>query len=81
VVRATFDFLGEPWEPEVLRFNAKPHDFGTGDPEAQVLRGFRPSIGNWKRWNPEHVATATEHLQRYMEPLGYSNLLTDHRTA
>ena len=34
-----FDFLGEPWEPEVLNFNKKQHDFGLQDSRILETRG------------------------------------------
>ncbi|MFG0251781.1 MAG: hypothetical protein ACF8NJ_02785, partial [Phycisphaerales bacterium JB038] len=48
------------------------HDLGTGDPEAQVLRGFRPSLGSWQKWDQPLLERAVGALGEYLETLGYS---------
>jgi len=72
VLKGMFEFLDEPWEEEVLFYHTKPHDWGTGDPKAKTSKGFRPSIGNWKRWPREQIEYAAEKLQPQLDQLGYS---------
>lgn len=71
-LRRAFEFLGEPWEPEVLAYHKAEHDWGTGDPDANTSSGFRPSVGNWKRWEPEQIRKAGEILRAQCERLEYS---------
>ncbi|MEM1209447.1 MAG: sulfotransferase [Planctomycetota bacterium] len=71
LLRGMFEFVGEPWEEAVLNFNDMPHDQGTGDPEAQVLRGFRPSLSNWRGWKQADIDTAWQRLGDLPTQLGY----------
>jgi len=66
-----FDFLGEPWEPEVLNFNKKQHDFGLQDDKILEAGGFKPSTGNYREWNEEEIAAAKEVTADTMIKLGY----------
>jgi hypothetical protein len=49
-VRRVLDFLGEPWDPAVLRFHqhAHDHDAGLEDRKATLARGFEPNSGAWR---------------------------------
>jgi len=71
-LRELLDFLGEPWEESVLRFNEQEHDRGQGDPSATSFDTFKPSIGNWKAWDDEMVDKAVEVLKPVMDELGYT---------
>lgn len=71
ILRRMFDFLGESWEDQVLRFNEQKHDIGVGDAEAQMLRGFSPSINNWQSWPCELIDKATVELGPVIRSLGY----------
>lgn len=71
-LRDLFKFLGEPWEPAVLDYHQFKHDFGWGDSEAQLLKGFRPSMGNWQSWSVGQKSIAIELLQPHLDSLGYS---------
>jgi hypothetical protein len=66
-----FDFLGEPWEPEVLNFNKKQHDFGLQDDKILETMGFKPSMGKYREWNEEEIAAAKEITADTMIKLGY----------
>jgi protein-tyrosine sulfotransferase len=66
-----FDFLGEPWEPEVLNFNKKQHDFGLQDSKILETRGFKPNIGTYDCWSAEEIAAAKEITADTMIKLGY----------
>ena len=49
-VRRVLDFIGEPWDPAVLRFHEHPHDHDAGleDRKATLARGFEPNFGTWR---------------------------------
>ena len=66
-----FDFLGEPWEPEVLNFNKKQHDFGLQDSRILETRGFKPSMGNYSKWDANEIGSAKEVTADTMIKLGY----------
>ncbi|MEM6749777.1 MAG: sulfotransferase [Planctomycetota bacterium] len=71
VLREAFEFLGEPWDPCVLRFNDKQHDMGVGDSEAQVFRTFRPSVNNWAHWTEAMRQRGRAVLGEHLDALGY----------
>jgi hypothetical protein len=66
-----FEFLDEPWEPEVLNFNKKQHDFGLQDSRILETRGFKPSTGNYRKWDANEIAAAKEVTADTMIKLGY----------
>jgi hypothetical protein len=66
-----FEFLGEEWEPEVLNFNKKRHDFGLQDSKILETRGFKPSTGNYRKWDADEIAAAKEITADTMMKLGY----------
>jgi len=72
VLREMFEFLGEPWEQQVMAFNDQKHDIGVGDAEAMVIKGFRPSLNNWHHWTDAQVAQARELMGEVCDRLGYS---------
>lgn len=72
VLRPLFEFLGEPWEPQVLDFNRQKHDYGLGDHNAQVYKTFKPSMDNWKHWPAEDQRRAFEVLEPWLTRLGYT---------
>lgn len=51
VGRGMFEFLGLPWEPEVLRFHAFSHDFGASDTRARVSRSISAGTGHATQWS------------------------------
>ncbi|MEM7682701.1 MAG: sulfotransferase [Planctomycetota bacterium] len=71
VLREAFAFLGEPWDPAVLRFNDQKHDVGVGDSEAQVFRTFHPSVNNWANWSPAMLERGGAVLGAHLDALGY----------
>lgn len=81
VLRAACDYLGEEWDPQMLRHDEVPHDFGHEDPIARVTRGFQPSQGNWRQWSPQQLDVAASILQPIMSPLNYSRETSEHRAA
>ena len=66
-----FEFLGEPWEPDVLNFNKKQHDFGLQDNKILETGGFKPSIGKYREWNADEIAAAKAVTADIMMKLGY----------
>jgi len=66
-----FNFLGESWEPEVLNFNKKQHDFGLQDHKILETGGFKPSMGNYRNWDEEEIIAAKEVTADTMIKLGY----------
>lgn len=66
-----FEFLCEEWEPEVLNFNKKQHDFGLQDDNILQDRGFKPSTGNYRKWDADEISAAKEVIGKTMMKLGY----------
>ena len=71
VLRDVFEFLGEPWEEQVLAFYKQPHDRGRGHADAAFMKGFRPSLENWKGWTPEQIRLAGDIVAPQLEQLEY----------
>ena len=72
-VRRLFDFLGEAFEPAVLRFNDQPHDRWAGhqDIKAVASRDFQPNVGTWRREPPERVKGMVAEAGERLRELGY----------
>ena len=66
-----FEFLGEPWDPEVLRFADKQHDFGLQDSKILDSKGFSPNIGAHRSWSAQEIRLACGLIGPTMEKLGY----------
>lgn len=49
-LRLMFEFLGEPWSPNVLRFNEARHDFGLEDDRVKHTRGFERLSHRFHEW-------------------------------
>jgi len=64
-------WLGEPFDPNMLRHSEEPHDFGTEDPIARGTKGFQGSYENWRAWSPPQVEQATSVLEMLIESMGY----------
>jgi len=51
-LRRLFDFVGEPWDPVVLRFHERPHDFSRAEAGSHGTDLQKPiynrAIGRWK---------------------------------
>jgi hypothetical protein len=73
VMRQVLAFVGEAWEPEVLRFHEKPHDrwIGLEDRKASQAQGFDPNIGRWREEPPEVVRAMRREAGPMLEVLGY----------
>ena len=72
-LRRMFAFLGEPWEPRVLRFHQIPHDhwIGLQDGKAADSRGFEPRTGAWARQPQEALHRMIHEAGPMLRRLGY----------
>jgi hypothetical protein len=70
-LKPLFDFIGEPWEDEVLDFTAKTHDFGLQDSKILETKRFQPNIGKYKEWPEDELVRATEIAGPTLQKLGY----------
>jgi hypothetical protein len=72
-LRRMFEFLGEPWEPQVLRFHEKPHDHWVGlqDAKAAESKGFEPRTGVWRQQPAEVVERMRAQAGPMLRRLGY----------
>lgn len=66
-----FEFIGEPWEPHVLRFNESQHDFGLQDDVIASTSKFTPRTGNYKSWTKEEISDAMQFAAPTIGKLGY----------
>jgi len=66
-----FEFLGEPWEPEVLKFNDKQHDFGLQDSHIAATSKFTPRTKTYKTWNKTELSEALIFASETLQKLGY----------
>ncbi len=71
VLRAVFEFLEEPWEPEVLRFYAADHDVGREDGRVGATRSFEARSGRYRPWPAARQQECWEIVAPVAEPLGY----------
>lgn len=70
-LRRLFDFVSEPWQPEVLEFCKFPHDIGREDGRALATRGFFVSEGHYLGWSAELVKECMNIVGPTMKYLGY----------
>ena len=68
-----FAFVGEAWDPQVLRFHEQPHDRWTGleDRTASQATGFVPHVGRYREQPPEVIRRMVERAGPMLERLGY----------
>ncbi|MBZ4660583.1 MAG: sulfotransferase [Desulfacinum sp.] len=66
-----FSFLGEEWEPDVLDYHLKPHDFGLQDYKIENARGFKPRTSTYRHWDRDEIAEAARMAAPVLEQLGY----------
>jgi protein-tyrosine sulfotransferase len=73
VLRKMFAFVGEEWEPEVLRFYEHPHDrwIGLEDRKASQTRGFAPNIGRYHEEPPDVIRSMIKEAGPMLDRLGY----------
>ena len=75
--RALLDFLGEPWEAQMLQFYKHEHTTGHGleDPLAASSRGFMPSLGNYRKLPEAILARMRAEAGEVLKELGYDDNL------
>ncbi len=66
-----FEFIGEEWDGQVLKFYKQQHDSGLQDYKVRESKGFVPNTGTYKSWPEEEIARAMEIVAPTMEKLGY----------
>jgi hypothetical protein len=71
-LHALCDFLGEPWDDNMLAFNRQRHDVGIEDPVVRGTRGFEGSFDNWRMWSEGDRERALQILALPMKRLGYT---------
>jgi hypothetical protein len=70
-LRPLFDWLAEPWEPEVLDYNRKPHHKGYEDPDVRRRTDIVANSGNHKKWPPEVQAKVLAECGSMLQYFGY----------
>lgn len=71
-LRNLMEFLGESWEPGIMRFYEQEHGFGTEDPVVRGTKGFVQNFGNWRSMPGAQRETVLEILDDTLHLLGYS---------
>lgn len=66
-----FNFLGEAWEPDVLRFYEQQHDTGHEDGRAAATRGFSVSRHHYVDWEAEVFQQCMKIAAPTLDALGY----------
>ncbi len=66
-----FDFLEETWDPGVLNFSDKQHDYGLQDFKVLESKGFKPNVGTYNAWPERDITKALEITRPTLEKLGY----------
>ena len=67
-----FSAIGEPWQPDVLKFYEKSHDFGLQDHKITETRGFKPRTGGYRQWPQVEIDAAGELAAEVLSSLGYN---------
>ena len=71
VLRSMFEFVGEPWEPEVLQYNRFPHDVGLEDPDVKRRSRIVANSGKYRAWPVELQKAVREACRSTLVRLGY----------
>ena len=70
-LKPIFEFIGEPWEPEVLEFYRFEHVVGLEDGKVVGSRGFSISSGHYQTWTRELIEDCLKIVGPTMKQLGY----------
>lgn len=68
---AMFEWLDEPWEPEVMEYGRFPHDAGFEDPDVRRHRRIVPNTGKYREWPAELQVRVREACEPMLSRLGY----------
>ena len=66
-----FEFLGEPWEPDVIDYSRFPHHEGYGDPDVKRRKTVEPNSGKHRSWPPEVQDAVRRACGPLLGELGY----------
>lgn len=70
-LKPLFEFLREPWEPEVIDYDKFPHHAGFGDPDVKRRKTVEPNSGKYKGWPEETQRAVREACGEMLAALGY----------
>jgi Sulfotransferase family len=71
VLPAVFEFLGEKWEEEILKYSEFEHDPGYEDPGVKKFNKIVPNSGNYKKWPLELQRRVYQEAHTLLERLDY----------
>ena len=73
LLRGAFEFMGEEWDPRVLKFHDQPHDrwIGLEDRKASEAKQFVPNIGRYRSQSPDVIRRMLAEASPMLETLGY----------
>ena len=71
ILRPIFEFLGEPWEEDVLHFYRYDHDKGPEHGRTVVTRGFVASKDNYLTWPKPIIKECADLAASTLADLGY----------
>ena len=71
ILRELFDFLGEDWEDDVLKWYKWGHDRGPEDIKARRQRRINISSGNYRKWPQELQEELKKRATPLHEMIGY----------
>ncbi len=70
-LKPMFEFLNEPWEPEVIDYDRFPHHAGFGDPDVKRRKTVEPNSGKYKSWPEETQRQVRQACGEMLQTLGY----------
>lgn len=70
-LKPLFDWLGEPWEPEVIDYDRFPHHAGLEDPDVRRRRKIVPNSGRYAAWPPEVQQAVRDACGSMLSALAY----------
>jgi protein-tyrosine sulfotransferase len=70
-LRPMFEFLGEPWEPDVIDYAKFPHHAGWEDPDVRRRRAIVANSQKYMTWPADVQAVVREACQPMLSRLGY----------
>ena len=71
VLRGLFDFLDEPWEPEVLSYNAFAHDQGAEDAKVGQFERIEKNSSAYRAWPEETIDQVCRTAEPMLHRIGY----------
>jgi len=72
VLREVFQYLNEPWEDQVLKYNEKKHNLGTEDPVVAGAKGFFENNEKWKMLEEYEQEFMISSFDGLLDKKGYS---------